>query len=419
MEDHGRIKRSSSPIGAPILFVPKPHGTLPLCVEYRGLNKITITNKYPLPLMSELRSRLGKATIFTKFDLENGYYLMCMAEGNEWKTTFKSRYGLYEYTVMPLGLCNAPSTFQSMINDIFCQMLDVGVMTYMDAILIYTETVEEDVALVRRVMERMRKARLCVRIKKSSFHQREVEFVGYKISDRGISMTSTTVEDIWVWSTPERVVQVQSLMGFANFYRRFIKGFGKIAKPLTNLIKKDIKWLWTPSCQDAFDKLKEMFTTCPILTHFDDTRLTKLETDACDFALGAVLSQMCKDEKWHPEAFHSRKFSPAEINYDVHDKEMASIVAAFKESAYMLISFDDQILVYTDHKNLESVNTTKTLNRRYHHWAEFLQLFNFNVIYRDGRLNAKAEALSWRRDYHPEGASNSEPFTFSHWTVCS
>jgi len=155
-----------------------------------------------------------------------------------------------------------------------------------------------------------------------------------------------------------------------------------------------------------------MFTTGPILTPFDDTRPTKLETDASDLALGVVLSQLCEDEKWHPVAFHSRRFSPAEINYDVYDKEMAAIVAAFKEWAYMLMSVDDQILVYTDHKNLEYFDTAKTLNRRQHRWAEFLQPFSFKGIYREGRLNEKADALSRWRDYRPEGGSNSEPFTF-------
>ena len=320
MEDHGKIRRSSSPIGAPILFVPMPDGTFRLCVDYRGLNTITIKNKYLLPLMRELRSILGKATLFTKLDLKNGYYLIHMAEGEGWKTAFKSRYGLYEYTVMPFGLYNAPSTFQSMINDVFREMLDVGVIPYMDDILIYTESVEEAVALVRRVMVRLRKARLCVSIKKSSFHQREVEFLEYKISNRGTSMTSTKVEEIWAWSMPEKVVNVQSIMGFANFYSQFINSFSKIAKQLTDLTKKCNKWTWHPSCQDAFDKLKEMFTTGPMQRHFDDTRPTKLETDASDFALGAVLSQLWQDEKCHPVAFHSRKFSPAEINYDVHDK---------------------------------------------------------------------------------------------------
>jgi len=313
---------------------------------------------------------------------------------------------------MPFGLCNAPSTFQSMINDVFRDMLDVGVIGYMNDILIYRETVAENVALVRRVMERLRKGRLCVSIKKSSFHQREVEFLGYKISDRGISMTSTKVEEIRAWSTPEKVVDVPSFMAFANFYRQFIKGFSKIAKPLTDLTKKVIKWAWPALCQDAFDTLKEMFTTGPILTHFDDTRPTQLETDASDFALGAVLSQLCEDEKWHPVTFHSRKFSPAEIYYDVHDKVMAAIVVALKEWVYMLISVDDQILVYTDHKNLEYFNTTKTLHCRQHRWAEFLEPFNCKVIYREGRLKEKAAALSRRRDNRPEGGSNSEPFTF-------
>jgi len=177
-----------------------------------------------------------------------------------------------------------------MINDLFRDMLDVGVITYMDDILIYTETVEEHVAQVRRFMERLRKARLCVSIKKSSFHQREVEFLGYKISDRGISMTSTKVEEIRAWSTSKKVVDMQSFMGFANFYRRFIKGFNKIAKPLTDLTKNSIKWTWTPSCENAFDELKDMVTTGPILTHLDDARPTKLQTDTSDFALGAVLS---------------------------------------------------------------------------------------------------------------------------------
>jgi len=199
MEQSGKIRRSSSPIGAPILFVPKPDGTLRLCVDYRGLNKITIKNLYPLPLMNELLSRLGKATVFTKLDLKNGYYLIRMGEGQEWKTPFKSRYGLYEYTVMPCGLCNAPSTFQAMINDVFRNMLEVGVIAYMDHILIYSETIEEHVAMVRKVMHRLRKAGLCVSIKKSTFHAREVEFLGYKISDHGISMTTKKVEEITAW----------------------------------------------------------------------------------------------------------------------------------------------------------------------------------------------------------------------------
>jgi len=220
---------------------------------------------------------------------------------------------------MPFGLCNAPSTIQGMINDVFYDMLDVAVIAHMDDILIYSETIEENVAMVRKVLNRLRKAGLCVSIKKSTFHAREVEFLGHKISDHGISMTTKKVEEITVWSPPQKVVVVQSLMGFANFYRWFIKGFSKIAKPLTNLTKKGIKCNWTYACQAAFDELKRAFTTCPIFTHFDETRRMKLETDTCDFALGAVLAQLCEDKRWDPVPFHSRKFAPAEVNYEVHD----------------------------------------------------------------------------------------------------
>ena len=219
-EDSGKIRRLSSTARALILFVPKPDGSLRLCIDYKGLNKITIKNKYSLPLMNELRDRLGKATVFTKLDLKKGYYLVRMAPGEEWKTAFKRGYGLHEYTVMPFGLCNAQSTFQSMIDDVFRDMLDAGVIAYRDDILIYSGTIEEHVfkLLVRQIMEQLSKARKCVSIKKSSFHQREVEFLGYKISDRGISMTSKKVEDIQGWNTPQSVKNVQSFMGFANFY---------------------------------------------------------------------------------------------------------------------------------------------------------------------------------------------------------
>jgi len=299
-----------------------------------------------------------------------------------------------------------------MINDVLRDMLDVGVITYMDDILIYSETIEEHVAMVSKVMDRQRKAALCVSIQKSTFHAREVEFLEYKISDHGRSMTTKKVEEITAWLLPQKVVDVQSFMGFANFYCRFIKGFSKKAKPLTDLTKKGIKWNWTNTCQAAFDELKRAFTTGPILTHFDETHPTKLETDPSDFALWAILSQLCEGERWHAVASHSRKFAPAKVNYDVHDKEMTAIVAAFREWEYMLRSVEEHITVYTDHKNLVYFNTTKILNRRQHRWAEFLQSFTFKVVYREGRLNQKADALSRHRDYRPKGGSNSDPYTF-------
>ena len=291
--------------------------------------------------MNELRDRLGKARYFNKLYLKNGFYLLRIAKGDEWKTAFRCRYGLYEYTVMPFGLCNAPSTFQSMINDVFHDLLDEGVVVYLDDILIYSEDEKSQIDLVRRVMERIRVAKLCCSIKKSDIHVREIEFLGYHISPEGISMSTAKVESVRNWPVPRNVKDVQACLGFANFYRRFIEGFSKICKPLTDLTQKDKMFEWTSECEEAFRCLKTKFTEGPILAHFDFMRSTRVETDASDFALGAILSQLCEDNRCHPIAFHSRKFQPAEVNYDVHDKEMTAIVAAFKEWEHLLMSVHD------------------------------------------------------------------------------
>jgi hypothetical protein len=188
--------------------------------------------------MSELRERLGKAKYFNKLDLNDGFYLICMAEGEEWKTAFMCRYSLYEYRVTPLVLCNAPSTFQSMIRGIFYDLLDEGVIAYSGDILIYLEDEESHIDLVRRVMERVRKAKLCVSFNKSVIHQHEVVFLGYHILKSGISMVSDKVEAVKNWPVPRNDKDVQAFLGFANFYRRFTQGFSKVCKPHTDLTRK-------------------------------------------------------------------------------------------------------------------------------------------------------------------------------------
>jgi hypothetical protein len=415
----GKIRRSKSPAGAPIIFVGKPDGSLRLCVDYRGLNKVTIKDRTPLPLMSELRERLGRAKIFTKLDLKNGYNLVRIAEGDEWKTAFRTRYGLFEYLVMPFGLCNAPGTFQAMINKVLQEILDEGVIVYIDDILIYSEDEETHIALVKKVLELLRKNHLCASIKKSVFHASEVEYLGYHISSEGISMSPKKVMTIQNWAEPRSVKNVQQFLGFANFYRRFIDGFSKVARPLTEMTKQDKDgakgkkaFSWTEAAQNAFTTLKRLFTEAPILVHFHPEKPTVVETDASDFALGAVLSQIQETKRLHPVAYHSRKFKPAEINYDVHDKEMLAIVTAFKEWEHMLKSVADEITVYTDHKNLEYFATSKVLTRRQARWAEHLAEFNFKVIYRPGEKNTKADVLSRRWDYALKEGGEASPVSF-------
>src|SRR6266550_2361128 len=408
----GKIRASKSPASLSILFVPKADGMLRLCVDYRGLNKITVKDRTPLPLMSELRERVRKAKIFTKLDLRHGYNLIRIADGDEWKTTFRTKYGLFEYLVMPFGLCNAPASFQAMINEVIRELLDEGVIVYIDDILIYSVTEEEHITLVQRVLGKLKKAHLCVALDKCRFHVSEVDYLGYVISDKGISMSQEKVRAVKAWNPPDpkattAVKWAQEFLGFANFYRRFIEGFSKIAKPLSDLTKKDQKFEWTSACGQAFETLKSRFCSAPILVHFLSERPTVIETDASDYALGAVMSQDCNDGCLHPVAFHSRKFKPAEINYDIHDKEMLAIVAALKEWEHMLKSCQGEFTVYTDHKNLEYFATTKVLSRRQARWAEFLAEFWFKVVYRPGLLNTKADVLSRRRDYADEAGGEA------------
>jgi len=365
MERTGKIKRSTSSAGSPILFVPKPHGRgLRLCVDYRALNRITIPNGYPLPLMQELQDRVQGAQWFTKMDLKNGFHLICIKEGDEWKTAFRTRYGLFEFQVMPIGLTNAPSTFQDMMNHVLSDMLDVGVRAYMDDILVYADTEEGHDRTVKEVLKRLQNNGLAISPEKCVWKTTEVEFLGYVIGRNGIRMADGKVQAVLDWKTPESLTEVQSFLGFANFYRRFILNHCRVARPLTELTKKESgkEWAWNQEAEAAFRELKHRFTTAPILAHFDPKKPVIIETDASDFALGVVLSQRSEEGCLHPVAFHSRKFQPAEINYEIHDKELLAIVDAFKHCRRYCQGATQQVQVFSDHHNLEYFTTTKVLN---------------------------------------------------------
>jgi len=399
MERTGKIKRSTSPAGSPILFVPKPHRRgLRLCVDYRALNRITIPNRYPLPLMQELQDRVQGARWLTKMDLKNRLHLIQVREGDEWKTAFRTRYRLFEFQVMPFGLTNTPSTFQDMMNHIFSDMLDVGVLAYMDDILVYADTEEGHDNTVKEVLRRLQENGLAVSPEKCVWKTQEVEFLGYIIGQEGIKMSLEKVEAVLSWQRPNSLTEVQSFLGFANFYRRFLQDYSLVARPLPELTKKEAgkEWTWNPETETAFKELKQRFTTAPVLAHFDTSKPVIIETDTSDFAIGAVLSQRDEENRLHPVAFHSRKFQPAEINYKIHDKELLAVVDAFKHWRRYCEGATHQVQVYSDHQNLEYFRTTKVLNRRQARWAQELAGIDFRIYYRPGTQNGKPDALSRR-----------------------
>jgi hypothetical protein len=244
---------------------------------------------------------------------------------------FKTQYGLYEYIVMPFGLSNAPATFQNMMNHIFRDLFDLGLIVYLNDILIYAETVEEYDRIVVEVLKCLAANGLAISQDKCFWSTSRVDFLGYVISEEGIEMAQDNVQCIRDGERPKSLRDVQSVIGFANFYWRFIKGFSKITKPLSDSTKGAPKdWKWIEDMTESFEKLKHCFTTTPILTHFDPQRECIVETDVSDFALGGTLSQVSDNKKLHPNAFHSRNFSPVEINYEIHDKELLAIVDCFK-----------------------------------------------------------------------------------------
>ena len=414
----GFIRRSQSPAGSPVIFVKKKDGTLRLCVDYRGLNQITIKNRTPLPLIDETLDCIQDAKIYTKLDLRGAYNLVRIKVGKEWKTAFRTRYGLFEYMVMPFGLTNAPATFQSMINDVLRPFLDVFVVVYLDDILIFSDSLEEHTKHVSTVLEQLSQHDLFVKAKKCEFHVTSTEFLGYNISPSGISMNENKVKAIKDWPQPKNKHNVQVFMGFCNFYRRFISNFSGIAKPLYLLTGKD-SFQWNESCNAAFDKLKNAFTSAPMLKHYVPNAPTFVETDASNYALGAVLSQKQEDGKVNPIAFFARSLSGAEQNYEIYDKEMLGIVKALKHWRTYLKNMSEPTIIQTDHKNLEYFTTTKVLNQRQACWSKLLARYNFVIKDKQGHKN-KAGGLSRRPDLKPEGGIEAlPPLLRPHQFICA
>jgi len=403
---NGFIRPSNSPHGAPILFVKKKDGSLRLCVDYRGLNRLTKKDRYPLPLLSDLLDTPRKARIFTKIDLRHAYHLVRVAEGDEWKTTFRTRYGSFEWLVVPFGLTNAPAVFQRFMNDIFSDMLDVTVIVYLDDILIYSDDIDKHKSDVKEVLRRLRKHGLYAAAQKCEFHKDTVEYLGFILSPDGLRMAENKVKTILDWPEPRKIKDVQSFLGFCNFYRRFIHGYSDIVIPLTRLTRKNTPWDFNKKCRDAFELLKEQFTHAPVLTQWLPDSKMVLETDASDYAMGAILSVFTSDGEIHPVAFHSRSFISAELNYDTHDKELLAIFEAFKHWRHYLEGSSTPIDVVTDHRNLQYFSTTKLLTRRQARWSEYLSQFNFVIRFRPGKLGAKPDALTRRWDVYRKGGNS-------------
>jgi hypothetical protein len=388
----GYLRPSKSPMASPVFFIKKKDGKLRLVQDYRRLNKITIKNRYPLPLAADIVNRLTGAQLFTKFDVRWGYHNIRIKSGDEWKAAIITNRMEVEPTVMGFGMTNSPATFQSLMNSVFADLIATGVVAvYMDDILIYTPTLAEHRKIVREVLQRLQDHDLYLKPEKCEFEKQEIEYLGMIIRQGEVCMDPGKVSAVRDWPTPTTLRDVRAFIGFSNFYRRFIKDFSSIARPLHDLTKKDVPWQWHAEQQHAFDTLKEKFCQEPILKVYDPNLETRVEVDASGYATGGILSQKYPDGLWHPVAYRSSSMSKEERNYEIYDREMLGCIRALEDWRHFLegISFE----IVTDHKNIEWWASMRDLNRRQARWTLYLSPFSFKITYRKGEL-MQADALS-------------------------
>lgn len=402
--DKGFIRESKSSAAAPVLFVKKPGGGLRFCVDYRGLNAITRKDRYPLPLIKETLMSLARARHLTKLDVIAAFHKIRMAEGEEYKTAFRTRYGLFEWLVTPFGLTGAPATFQRYINYVLRDHLDDFCSAYIDDILVYTEsTLQDHQDKVKTILRKCLDARLYLDIKKCEFDVNSVKYLGYIMDvDDGLKMDPGKIEAIKEWKPPTTLREVRAFLGFTNYYRDFIPNNTIVREPLVRLTKKGTPFVWGEDQQTAFDTLKQKYIESPILAPLLGDRPTRVEPDASRYACGAVLAQQDDLGIWKPCAYFSAKHLPAECNYDIHDKELLAIVKALKHWTGELLSLSQPFIILTDHKNLEKFTTKRDLNERQMRWSQILSKFNFKLDYRPGTQATLPDTLSRREQDMPQ-----------------
>lgn len=404
--DKGFIRASSSPAGAPVIFVRKPGGGLRFCVDYRGLNAITRRDKYPLPLINETLRLIAQSKWISKVDVIQAFHKIRIKPGDEWKTTFQTRLGAYEWLVTPFGLCGAPATFQRYINWVLEKELDLTCSAYLDDVVIFSNgTRDEHREIVRRIVAKLGKAGLQLDFDKSEFEVSETRYLGFIIRPgHGIAVDPAKTKALREWKVPTTVRGIRGFLGFANFYRTFVKGYSQTCAPLTALTKKDVPFKWDDACQSAFDALKSSLLNAPVLANWRPEAPTTVEADSSGYVIGAALSQQQEDGLWKPVAFMSKKLSASEANWPIHDKEMYAILSAVREWKAELAS--TAFTVYTDHKNLSFFRKKQKLNERQCRWAIELEEFDCTLVHRPGTRQVLSDALSRRDQDLPKGADD-------------
>ena len=385
------IQKSSSPWASGIVMVEKKDGSKRFCVDYRRLNDITIKDAYPLPRIDDSLDQLSGAQWFSCLDLNSGYWQVEVEESDRPKTAFASKRGLFEFKVMPFGLCNAPATFERLMETVLAGLNWQICLIYLDDIIIFGKTFEDMINNLDKVLNQLKSAGLKLKPRKCQLFAKEVEFLGHMITSEGIKTDPKKTKAVREWPTPENIHQVRSFLGFCSYYRRFIPRFAEVAKPLHRLSEKGQAFVWSEQCDDAFKMLKSKMADSPVLAHPDFQEPFILDTDASDMAIGAVLSQKLNGQEY-VIAYASRTLTKSERRYCVTRKELLALVHFVKYFRHYL--YGKTFTIRTDHGSLRWLMKFKNPEGQLARWLEVLSSYSMKIEHRPGRLHGNADGLS-------------------------
>jgi reverse transcriptase-like protein/integrase-like protein/chromodomain-containing protein len=405
--EKGKVQTSRSEWASPTLFVNKGDGSKRWCMDLRLLNNITTTDANQAPLQETAKEKLQGAKYFTKLDMRDGYHHLRIKKGDEHKTAFLTEFGLYEWKVMCFGLKNAPAEFARYMTANLHDFINDYVAVYFDDIIIYSKDLKSHWRHVRNVLERLREKRINFKLKKCVFAAQEVPYLGHIIDGSTTKMQEEKRKAIMNWPTPSMNKDIEEFRGLAGYYRQYVEKFSHRIEPLNERLRMRT-FFWGEKEEKAFNDIKDQFKENRILILFDYEKQIWVFTDASDYAIGAVIVQLDDQGRKRPVLFYSRKLLPAERNYSTPDKELLAIVQTLKKFRHYLQGTKYPVIVKTDHQNLKTFTTTKTLNGRQARWAEELCAYDFVIEHIKGKENVVADALSRRSDYRDKETKETE-----------